>query len=551
MKKLLFAVSATSFVAALFAVHMAPELESRLRAEGTLTLVTEILKQAKTKGVDAPNPIPIRIERGEKVTLKAIAILVDFEDNVATTPLAHYDSLLSSLGTYPTGSFRDFFLENSYTDIDLVMTVVGWLRMPQTYAYYANGQYGFGSYPQNAQRMAEDAVWAADSLVDFSEFDNDSNGVVDALFIVHAGPGAEQTGNPDDIWSHAWVTYNIPYVDGVYAYNYSTEPENGRIGVFCHEAGHAVFGLPDLYDYDYDSYGVGRWSLMAAGSWNGSPGGTRPAHFDAWCKIQAGFVTPKIPTSNQAGVQFPRVEDNPIIYKLWTNGTPGQEFFVVENRQQMGFDDHLPGYGLLIYHVDEAQDGNDNQWYPGYTTHGHYLVAVEQADGLWQLEQYINAGNNGDPFPGSSDNRAFNDTTIPDSKDYLFNTTYVAVENISNSGDTMTADIQVAPVGIEDMSQSDAQVMMLRITPSIGQRTFTIFIGTTREQNDVRLRIFDVSGRLIKLFSNTNATTSITWHGDNHRGERVSPGVYFVQLTMYHTKETGVLRKTNKIILLE
>jgi len=551
MKKLLLAICVASLVSALYAVPMAPELESRLRAEGTLTLVIESLKQAKTKGVDVPNPIPVRCARGEKVTLKAIAILVDFDDNVATTPPAHFDSLLSSLGTYPSGSFRDFYLENSYNNVDLVMTVVGWLRMPQTYAYYVNGNYGFGSYPQNAQRLAEDAVWAADSLADFSEFDNDANGVVDALFIIHAGPGAEQTGNPNDIWSHAWVTNNVPYVDGVYAYYYSTEPENGRIGVFCHEAGHAVFGLPDLYDYDYDSYGVGRWSLMAAGCWNGSPGGTRPSHLDAWCKIQAGFVAPQIPTSNQAGVQFPRVEDNPVIYKLWTNGTPGQEFFMVENRQPVGFDDHLPGYGLLIYHVDEAQSGNDNQWYPGYTAHGHYLVAVEQADGLWQLEQNINAGNNGDPFPGSSDNRAFNDTTIPDSKDYLFNTTFVTVQNISDTGDTMTADIQIVPVGVEEMPQSNKQGLMLKIVPSIGQSAFTIVINNTGEQSDLRLTIFDASGRLVKQFNNVQTATSITWRGDNDSGERVPQGVYFVRLTQHRTGEMSGLSTTDKIILLE
>ena len=42
----------------------------------------------------------------------------------------------------------------------------------------------------------------------------------------------------------------------------------------CHELGHAAFGLPDLYDRDYSSEGLGRWSLMAGGSWNGpSPGG--------------------------------------------------------------------------------------------------------------------------------------------------------------------------------------------------------------------------------------------------------------------------------------
>ena len=38
------------------------------------------------------------------------------------------------------------------------------------------------------------------------------------------------------------------------------------MGVYCHEIGHTFFGLPDLYDLDGSSYGVGNWSLMSYGS---------------------------------------------------------------------------------------------------------------------------------------------------------------------------------------------------------------------------------------------------------------------------------------------
>ena len=56
------------------------------------------------------------------------------------------------------------------------------------------------------------------------------------------------------------------------------------IGVFVHEMGHGFWNLPDLYDTDGSSEGIGSWSLMAGGSWNGPanlcvPGGaaTTPA----------------------------------------------------------------------------------------------------------------------------------------------------------------------------------------------------------------------------------------------------------------------------------
>ena len=75
-----------------------------------------------------------------------------------------------------------------------------------------------------------------------------------------------------------------------------------------------------------------------------------------------------------------------------------------------------PADGLLIWHVDDnVSSDNTQEWYPGHTTSGHYLVAVEQADGLFQLEQNQNNGNSGDPFPGSANARSFNSTTTPSS----------------------------------------------------------------------------------------------------------------------------------------
>lgn len=536
-----------------YAMPISPELEQRLKDEGRYNQVIEQLMKAKQKGVDAPNLNPVEIQQGRSATLHAIAILVDFSDNVATTDTLHYDSLLASFSTYPTGSFRDYYLENSYDSVDIIMTVVGWLRMDSTYAYYVNGQYGWGSYPRNCQRLTEDAVWAADPLVDFSQFDNDNDGDIDALFIVHAGPGAEVTGDSNHIWSHAWCTVNPPYVDGVYATTYSTEPEDGKIGVFCHEAGHSLFGLPDLYDYGYDSYGIGKWSLMGFGCWGN--GGRRPSHFDAWCKIHCGFLTPEVPISNQTGIQFPSVEFSPVVYKLWTEGVPANEFFLVENRQKVGFDDYLPAGGMLIYHVDEYQSGNNNQWYPGHTTSGHYLVAVEQADGHWDLEQNYNAGDAGDPYPGNTMNRAFNDSTIPDSKDYDFNTTYVSVENISDSGDTMTADIGVVAVGIEEVTIHNLQMPRLDVYPSISNGEFTISYSVSSEQKAVSLKIYNAAGQLVKSLSHLTGHQSprnhITWHAQDERGSTLPCGIYFVQLTTDQVVSVAKSRIVKRILLIQ
>jgi parallel beta-helix repeat protein/predicted outer membrane repeat protein len=284
--------------------------------------------------------------------------------------------------------------------------------------------------------------------VNYADYDNDGDGYVDALFIIHAGPGYERTGNPNDIWSHKWEMQLPQHLDGVIDSVYSMEPEYwddpGDItcGVYAHEMGHSVFGLPDLYDYDYDSRGLGSWSLMSGGSWNG-PLGSSPAHPDAWSRMQMGAVVATILSADLLGASIPAIEETPAIFRLWTCGAVGDQYFLVENRRQTGYDTYLPDQGLLIYHVDQAVSNNNHQWYPGHTDEGHYLVALEQADGQWHLEQNINSGDGGDPYPGTTSNRTYDDNSTPDSRDYNFNTTDVAVRNISDSAPMMTGDLYV------------------------------------------------------------------------------------------------------------
>ncbi len=375
---------------------------------------------------------------------KAIVLLVDFSDKIATRSRASFEDMLFTKGTYPTGSMRDYYWEVSYNRLDITGQVSDslntWYRAPQSYSYYANGRKGFGDYPKNAQKLVEDVVKIADSYIDFGEFDQDNDGYVDMLFVVHAGPGAEYTGDPNDIWSHAWTTKNkVPTNDvnaagrRVYVWRYSMEPEDGNIGVFCHELGH-VLGLPDLYDIDGSSSGAGAWCLMSFGSWNN--GGNNPAHLSAWCKKELGWVIPQRLEKNRKGITIPPVEtDSTGVYRLWTNGSAGKEYFLIENRGKIGSDRYLPGEGLLIWHIDEGMDDNDNE--------RHYMVGLMQADGKRHLENGNNDGDSGDPFPGSTGNTNFSLTTNPNSKSYSGKDSSVAVVNISQQGTSISADMRV------------------------------------------------------------------------------------------------------------
>jgi hypothetical protein len=123
---------------------------------------------------------------------------------------------------------------------------------------------------------------------------------------------------------------------------------------------------------------------------------------------------------------------------------PANEYFLVENRQLIGFDSYLPGDGLAIYHVDNNVSGNNNQWYPGYTRYGHYQVALEQADGFWGLDRGTSTGDANDLWPGYDvDKHDFNRESTPNSDCYDRTKTRVGVQQISDSSWFMIADLFV------------------------------------------------------------------------------------------------------------
>ena len=131
-------------------------------------------------------------------------------------------------------------------------------------------------------------------------------------------------------------------MDSTKIFAYLTIPEDAKLGVTAHELGHLVFGWPDLYDTDNTSEGIGNWCLMASGSWG--LGGDRPMHPSAWCKSTQGWVNVVAPTTN-ADVTINDVKTGRTAYRLWKDGGGGNEYFLVENRQQAGYDASLPGPG--------------------------------------------------------------------------------------------------------------------------------------------------------------------------------------------------------------
>ncbi len=438
-------------------VSMSPELKKDLRSHGTYEVVRDRLIRARASEyfVNAPKAdVPERVP-GKMSVWNALFILVDFSDKPATGNYdqPQWESLLLSEGTHATGSLKDFYLENSYGDFIIQGEVAGWYRMPQPLSYYCNNDgvpdtaddHGFGPGPNNARQLYIDAVAAADADVDFSQYTNGGTGVR-AVFIIHAGPGAETTGDASDIWSH-FSSGVAPTNDGVNCTSYTFQPElqgggQATMGVFAHEFGHSQGGLPDLYDIDDSSSGLGRWSAMAAGSWNN--GGRSPAHFDGWSKRAMGLVDYTNVTVDTMGWTLAPATSTPSVLRVQTPSHAPGEFLVVENRRRTGFDTFLPSEGLLVYHVDANQNGNNLETCgPGPS---HPKVRLIQADGLCDLENSVGFGDSGDPYPGSTGNTVLGTMTVPDARTYSGDKSGVRLSNIANVGSDVQFDVELSEI---------------------------------------------------------------------------------------------------------
>lgn len=424
--------------------------------------------------------------------IRVLAVCVDFSDQVHTVTPTFFDNLIFPATSSGQPSVKGYFKEISYGKVDIATlnspSSLGWVRAPQTLVYYAAGQYGKdGPYPRNCQKLAEDIVHALAGKVDFSMYDNNHDGVAEPLVIIHAGPGAELTGNTNHIWSH-FGSMAIPLkYNGVTIDSYIVVPEYWKtvsaatsdmtVGVFAHEMGHGFWDLPDLYDTDHSSYGLGNWSLMAGGSWNGpNRRGECPAWPDAWSRIKMGLVKPYIvndptdpigPYGAPANKVIPQTYNNgsfPTVYLVGSFDLPRGEYYLVENRQQVqgSYDAYLPGNGLLLYHVDETVPDNTKECRRSLPLWGvdipcdcpnswHYKVALIQADREYHLEYKVNQGDAGDAWPNFSV-----PTTVYFQRNYFVDlvgapsystcdrwifTHGIAIGSISNSGPVMTADL--------------------------------------------------------------------------------------------------------------
>ena len=309
---------------------------------------------------------------GQVVQKHGIVILAQFQDlrfSQGHTKSA-FERLLNEEGysdNGATGSAMDYFNDQFGGQCTFTFEVSDIVTLSKGYAYYgANGKDGSDI---RAAEMVKEACELADGTVDFSQFDDDGNGEVDNVFVFFAGGDEAEYAGDNHIWSHAWYLIDGAGIevtlDGVKLNRYACTAELHRtgysgyvltgIGTFCHEYSHTL-GLMDLYDTDYEESGGmsdalwGSTGLMDSGNQNNE--GNTPPNYNAIDRETAGIGE--------------AVELTPGTHVLEPLGSGGQyykvgsgvdgEYYLFECRAEEGWDSHIGGSGLLIYHVDKSRN---------------------------------------------------------------------------------------------------------------------------------------------------------------------------------------------------
>ncbi|MGQ9520283.1 MAG: M6 family metalloprotease domain-containing protein [Candidatus Fervidibacter sp.] len=344
------------------------------------------------------------------------------------------------------------------------------------------------------QSITQQVISALDNVVDFTRYDSDGDGRIDLLFLTIASdpdtrpPNGVFTQDPSyGAFTIVWgkmrlISPTLPPLattnDGVVVdcavFVHEVDSLYG-CGTYAHEFGH-VFGMFDLYNpNNLNQVDPGVWSLMSVGDRfypdliivNPMRPGGHPGHFDPWCKLMLGWVTPVEITRDHGTVTIPAWSEQPVAYRLWAFGTPGSdEYFMVVNRQLSGFDRFLPGRGLNIFHIDRSIISDfvvylNNAVQLNPSRKGVDLVDADgrndMDDAQIQLQAFDwtnfgftgfsrgNWGDDGDPFPGRTNNTNFNLLSTPSSLSYIGMDSGVRVLDIRPLADgTVQATLRVA-----------------------------------------------------------------------------------------------------------
>lgn len=294
-------------------------------------------------------------------------ILIEYSDKKMSNSMADFEA------QYKTGqkSVLQYFTDQSNGKYTPQYDLYGIYALDSTRTTYGKN---VGQLDKGVALMVTHSIEKAGDDIDWSQYDNDGDGQVDVCIVVYAGVGEAQASRtvPWSVWPCQWdlteafVYYNDGYgpvtrngvtIDKFAVFN-EIEGSNDLgttmdgIGTFCHEFSHCL-GLPDFYATNGRYVGMSDWSLMDRGCYNGGRvTGDTPIGYSAYEKAYMGWIdliTPVENTHYTLSVFNSKSEETDQAIKL-TSPLNENEYFILENRRQQGWDLFIPDQGVMISH---------------------------------------------------------------------------------------------------------------------------------------------------------------------------------------------------------
>ena len=323
----------------------------------------------------------IRRERKESIRFKpatraespvkkhCVVILAQFQDISFIGGESRRQDIVDLITKPGSKSVLDYFNDQFNGSYEFNFTIGPIVTLPKNHDYYGKNEDDKAGQDINPRELVRDACLLSDPFVDFSQFDDDGDGIVDNVFVIVAGKSEAEGADSDCMWPHQWTVPNLS-LDGkrVYSYALSTEltvqSQNSHgqlvwglcsIGTFCHEYSHTL-GLEDYYDTDEEGSGGfsnGLWAstaLMDSGNFNDN--GKTPPAYNAVDREILGIGKPEKMALGKYTLE-PITENGR--YLILENPKEKDDFFLFECRAQKGWDTYIGGSGLAIYHVDMSK----------------------------------------------------------------------------------------------------------------------------------------------------------------------------------------------------
>lgn len=389
----------------------------------------------------------------------ALVLLVEFTNRHFSlrNPREYFDRMLNEEGFSDynmLGSVRDYYIENSGGKFRPVFDVYGPVELLNKMEYYGDNDWrGNDMRPHS---LVIDACRLLNDKIDFSNYDWNDDGYIDNVYIFYAGYGEADSNIASTIWPHSadlsdFGLQTIYKFDGkiLERYGMSNEVFYARrrtdgVSTFIHEFSH-VLGLPDIYATDYSgAYTPGTWSVLDMGTYNND--GLTPPNFSLFERMSLGWAKPEeFPASGD--YELEELTECNTGYIIHTEDA--DEFFLLENRQQRGWDEFIPGHGMLVWHIDFDQRIWDDNTVNNNPYH-QYVDLVEADAILGDINQ------DGDSFPGVSNVTELSINTIPALISWGSKPTGKALSQIAESDEGLiTFHLEMEDSGIDNIPTTD------------------------------------------------------------------------------------------------